>query len=563
MRRVRNLTNTAALCALAIVLGACTPALEPAKPSNLDEPQSQSESPAAPTPELSALLNPLEQGITAEWEVEFASQPLAVTVDDDKNQVAVLTERDGKQTIVGLARVGDSALVEKWIYQLPQGEVENLIARDGVVYFNTIGAVADGRPVDLYSLNIRDGSENFRWSELNPFNPDAPTIVGAYLRGLGVVKIDDERVTAAIIDDSGKVRASEEFIDSDYRDAGSYRDAGGEAVEGLAGVAADNLAGNFTAGSAKYSDADNGSENVARQTAQPASALPASALPASGSVSSNGSSDSGNDSGELIKESRIYEFRHDQLVLPESADLNKPRTVVFPMLKALPGDWCEVFAEGTLCVERANKKLVRYDRSAQVTEAIPFATDDPAMKYRFVGGIPDLQLDALVRALAPSAFVTEKTDGKASEQTDQPNNPTAKAKNASGSTDDVDDNLGAVADLELLPLVDAYLYGEKWIPRDIWKGLSNSASCTALLQQAPFCIDNGVLVNVHSGEKATKDSGLVLRGSGSASGKLFTYRNGVLRMLRADSGKNQESGKTARSDTGTAGKDPARINRVS
>ena len=543
MRRVRNLAEIAAMCVLALLLSACTPALEPAKPSDLDESQTQSESPSAPTPELSELLNPLELGITAEWEVDFAGQPLAVTIDDANNQVIVLAERDGRQEIVGLARVGDSALVEKWVYQPLQGKVENLVAHNDFVYFNTIDNLADGSRVDLYSLNIRDGSENFRWSKLNPFNPDAPTIVGAYLRGLGVVKIDDERVTTAILDDSGKVRASEEFIDSDYRGAEV------KIADDATGAAAGNLAGNAAAGAAENLGAGSESASVSRQTAQPVSGSEGSGESDGGSTSSNASSDSSNANGEQVKKSRIYEFRHDQLVLPEGADLNKPRTVVFPMLKALPGDWCEVFTVGTVCVERANKKLVRYDRSAEVAEVIPLAADDPAMKYRFVGGVPDLQLDSLVHALAPSAFASvenadENADGQTRAETEdlvrkdhseQTNQPVAKVKNAAESADDTDDTLGARADLELPPLVDAYLYGDEWISRDMWQGLDRVWSCMALLQQAPFCIADGALVNVRSGETVTAEGVFALRGTGSASGKLFTSGNGVLRMLRADS----------------------------
>lgn len=477
MRRVRNLTEVTVMCALALILSACTPALEPAKPSDFDTSQAQSESPTAPTPQLSDLLNPLEQGIATEWEAEFSTRPLAVTIDDDESQVVVLTERDGKQTIVGLARVGDSTLVEKWVYQLPQGEVENLVARDGFVYFNTVDAIADGSGVDLYSLNIRDGAENFRWSKLNPFDSEAPTIVGSYLRGLGIVKIDHQRVTAAILDDSGKVRASEKFIDSDLSESDMDTDSA---------HAAGDKSNSKLAESSQQTDVDS------------------------------------------ISQSKIYQFRRDQVILPESADLNKPRTIVFPMLKALSGEWCEVLESGAVCVERANKQLVQYDRSGEKVSTISLAVEDPAMKYRFVGGLPELQLDTLIRQLAPSAFTQ---NGKSDER--------AEMKDADSAQGEAGENIPhsqiseeAVIS-ELPPLVDAYLYGERWIPRDGWSGLSDSSACIALDRQAPFCIDNGSLVNVRSGEKITADDVYVLQGTGNASQNFFTSHDGVLSMLRA------------------------------
>ncbi|MDR6939606.1 hypothetical protein [Arcanobacterium hippocoleae] len=464
MRPVRNLAYLAVFSALAMVVGACTPALEPAKPDDFQQLQP---SPQEQEKQENAGLNPLETGLRRIWEAEFSTAPLAVTFAEKNDDVVVLTKDSGKQTLVALARVGESAVLEKWTYTVPSGKIENLVAHDGIVYFNVIGSAAEGAQTDLVALELRDGKEKFRWSKLNPLDSQAPTIIGSYLRGLGVFKIEQQRMTAAILDADGKVVASEKFFQQDF------------------------------------------------------------ALPKTAGESTD--ADMGDAQGETEKQSaeesrtQIFQFRRNQVILPQNSPADQQQILAFPMMRMLPADWCEIGEKGAVCVDLAKQELSSYDLNGDPIKTLPLQKDAPAMRYRFVGAFPEIQFTQLMQKLAVL---------KAGAESEMPENKGGVSAGAEES-----------AGHGKTKLLDAYLYGDTWLGRDTWRGVRPGGACRPVSAQAPFCLAQGRLVNVRTGEVLDPSFGKIIVGTGAASDTFFSYRDGVFAMLGAQSVHGSEKEK--------------------
>lgn len=450
MHSVRNLTYLSLMSVIMLMLSACTPALEPAKPDDSGKSHAQEQ---AQNSQKNTVFNPLERGMRKVWETKLTTPPLAVTFNAEKNEIVVLTEREKKQMLIGFARVGDDSesLIKKWTFVVPHGEVQNLVTRNENIYFNTVDKISEGANVDLYALQMRDGSEKFRWSKLHPFDLNAPQIVGSYLRGLGVAKIDKQRVVAAILDDMGKVTASEKFFNN--ADARIQK----------------STAKNFSEAELK----ETGTAGVA------------------GTVGNSAT--------------QIYQFRQNQVVLPIQENEKTHRIIAFPMLKMISGDWCEVAGANSVCVERVAKKVVKYDLSGDVEEMRELKQNDPAMKYRFIGGVPNMRVNQLFAALAPKAETGVEAEN---------------SKNQDAGTE-----------MSLVPLQNSFLYGSNWIPQNKWKGLRDPQSCVVANRQAPFCLEKGELVNVRTGERVSEKSARIFLGTGAARQTFFKYENGVLSML--------------------------------
>ncbi|XCB29185.1 hypothetical protein RQN30_07915 [Arcanobacterium hippocoleae] len=365
MRHVRRLAYLSAMLVLALIASACTPALEPAKPEQSVQNQQHN------SPE-SEILNPLEKGIMNAWKVNLAAKPISVTFGgtNNRDEIAVLTQDGEKQTLHGFSQIGDS-LLEKWSFEIPHGTVRNLVTRGGNVYFNLVpknisrtdgnsaesfdgitglsGGSSDAADfsggnrsggMDLYALDLGDGSEKFRWSKLNPLDSAAPTIVGSYLRGLGVLKIDQQRITAAILDDSGKVTANQQFFKSDFGKLNELPEPG------------------------NHPEQDKLNPEIGGESAESAG-------------------------------TRIYQFRRNQVVLPKEPGVQNRFTIAYPMLKVLEGDWCETTDVGAVCVQLAEQAITQYDRNGDEFARAKFDSRSAAQKYRFIGGVPGLQIGEL------------------------------------------------------------------------------------------------------------------------------------------------------------------------